>query len=149
MNKLIGYTELNVNGESIPVKFGLKALELFIKEYGIKFSELPDLFEITVVAGVGTDKQIQGILPKDLIKFLTTSIWAGANYVAQREGKGEDYYSLENVYDWIDEIGITNPECMKIIKTFSAAILNGGTLPKEIDQQESEDTNEIKKKSST
>ena len=117
MNKLIGYTELNINGEVIPVKFGLRALEYFIAEYGIKFADLPTVFEVTD----------QGVLPTDLIKFLRISVRSGANYYAKREGKGENYYSVEQVEDWIEEIGITSPDCMKIIKGESVETTRGTT----------------------
>lgn len=150
MNKLVGYTELNINGETIPVKFSLRALEFFINQYGVKFKDLPSLFESTVFTDPETGNESVAIMPVDLIKFLATSIWAGANYIAERDGKGINYYSIEKVYDeWLSEIGLTSKEGVQIISTFSTAILNGGTLPKQIDQEESESTDTIKKKNLT
>lgn len=150
MNKLVGYTELKINGEVIPVKFSLRALEFFMSEYGVKLNDLPTLFEMTTFIDPNTNKESIAIMPKELIKFLAISIWAGANYVAERNGKGLNYYSLDTVYDeWLNEIGLVSKEGTQIISTFSNAILNGGTLPKQIDEVETENTKEIKKKNLT
>lgn len=136
MDKLIGYTEINVNGEVIPVKMGLYALEIFCKQLGIKFNELGSLFE--------ADEN--GLpMPKDLIPFLVTAVWAGANYAAKKEGR--DPYPIIDVYEWIEDIGIATPECIKIVGEVYSSILNGGTLPKEIDTKESETS--VKKKNLT
>jgi len=150
MNKLVGYTELNINGEVIPVKYGLRALEFFMNEYGVKLKDLPSLFEMTTFTDPNTNQESIAIMPTELIKFLAISIWSGANYVAERDGKGINFYSLDTVYDdWLPELGLTSKEGTQIISTFSRAILNGGTLPKEIDEEKTEKSKEVKKKNLT
>jgi len=150
MNKLVGYTELNIGDKLIPVKFSLRALEFFLVEYGVKLNDLPSLFEETEFFDPKTGKKSLAVLPKDMIRFLVIATWSGANFIAEREGKGIKYYSLEEVYDeWIPEIGIYSKEAINIVSTFSVAILNGGTLPKQIDQEQSETDKKIKKKNLT
>jgi len=136
MKKRIGYVELNINGEIIPVKFGIYALELFCKEYDVKIQDITSIFE-------ATDK---GTLPKDIIKFLAIAIRSGANYGAEIAGKGENYYSKFQVYEWLSEIGLNSEESSRIIFAFIKAIMNGGTFIEKQEEESEEPEKETKKK---
>jgi hypothetical protein len=127
INKLIGYTELTVNGEVIPVKLGSWALEKFSEEYGVKLVELNSVFE-TLEIPATEDRPAQFIqAPKDTLKFLAHAIWAGANYC--KKIKGEPQVPLIDVYEWIDEIGgASSPDSIKIMSEFYMSIQNGGPV---------------------
>jgi len=139
INKFLGYATININGEIIPVKFGTWALEKFCEKYGIGFSELGDVFE--QVEGPN-NKKVE--VPKNVIKFLTTALWAGASYVTMLEGGKA--YSLEDTYAWVDEIGTSTPQAIEIMTAFYVSILNGGPIPKQMTVPVVENKTKSKKK---
>lgn len=137
MDKLIGYTEITVKGEVIPIKLGTWALQRFSEEYPVKLVELNSVFEVHEFNG----KELK--VPVDLIKFLTTAMWAGANYV--RKVNGQPLYDIMDAYEWADEIGLNTAPALKIMSEFWMSIENGGPVRLPSDQPAA--TGKPKKKS--
>lgn len=123
MNKFLGYTEIEIDGKVIPIKFGTYALEMFCNAYPTTLTSImDDVFEEKVV----NDKQV--VLPKDIAKFLIHAMWAGANYCSKLKGGPE--YSIIQAYEWYDEVGPNSEEGIKLMSEFYVSILNGGPMPK-------------------
>lgn len=130
MNKLIGYTELNIGeGEPIEIKIGCYVLEKFCESYGIGLAEIGTVFEfrqIEVSEGVKQNVEV----PREPIKFLSLILFHGANYAAKLQGKSE--VSLVQAHEWIDEMGGFNSEgAIKVMTLFMGAIMNGGSPVKQ------------------
>lgn len=121
VNKLVGYTEITIQGEVIPIKMGSGALSLFCDEYGVKVHEIGTIFDVIESDG----KRFP--IPTNSLKCLACAIWAGASYMRQREGLKP--YSLIEVYEWIDEIGGPRaPQATQVMEALYNSIVNGGPV---------------------
>lgn len=115
--------ELKVADENIPVKIGCYTLEKFCESYKIGLSDIGDVFETKEITGKDGKKETID-MPKDIIKFLATIIFHGANYASMLTNGTS--YDMPTVYNWIDEIGLTSDQSVKVMALFIGAIKNGG-----------------------
>jgi len=121
VNKLVGYTEITIQGEIIPIKMGSGALSLFCDEYGVKVHEIGSIFDVVESDG----KRFP--IPVNSLKCLACALWAGASYMRQREGKHP--YRLIEVYEWIDEMGGPRaPQATQVMEALYNSIINGGPV---------------------
>ncbi|MCF0059935.1 hypothetical protein MUK70_11850 [Dyadobacter chenwenxiniae] len=130
MNKLLGYFELKIEEDVIPIKIGCYTLEKFCESFGLGLSQIGDVFERKLVG----EKEIE--IPKEPVKFLATILFHGSNYCAKLSGSGNEY-SIEQAYEWVDEIGFNSDQSVKVLTSFYAAIMNGGTPIKEVPEGKS------------
>jgi len=138
INKLIGYTTIEVSDGKLGLKIGAYVLEAFCASCGLSLEEIGNVFVTKEVEVNGELKSY--VTPKDPIKFLALVLHHGVNYVSgMTDGK---QYPLMQAYEWIDEIGISSPKAINIIAAFMTSIRNGGS-PVEID---SDPKRKLKKK---
>ncbi|MBO9611045.1 MAG: hypothetical protein J7619_00035 [Dyadobacter sp.] len=121
VNKLIGYTEITVQGEVIPIKMGSGALSLFCDEYGVKVHEIGSIFDVVEKDG----KRFP--IPVNSLKCLACALWAGANHMRHRAG--QPFYQISEAFDWVDEIGGPRSEtASRVMESLYNSIINGGPV---------------------
>jgi hypothetical protein len=105
-------TELNVNGKTIPVKFGAYVMKLIADE-GIKLSEISERLQSN---------------PADSLPKI---IYYGA-VNASPDRKGENI-SINDIYDWIDEQpgGLFGKTVMDVLNLFTSQMTDGVPSVKE------------------
>ncbi|MCF2517125.1 hypothetical protein [Dyadobacter sp. CY351] len=124
MDKLIGYSTINVAGKEIPLKFGCYAVNELTKHYKISLSQIySELFTTIEIDG----KKLP--TPKDFFDFTAVMLWAGADYMSRKEGGSG--YTVYDAFDWIDELGISHPDLINAYGQFFKAVENGGVPMKE------------------
>lgn len=109
MNKLIGYTTLDIDGEKIPLKMGSFAIECFLESVGIELHQLDTLYEVREQQG----QQVPVI--KNLIGFTAAVLWSSAHYAAMTEGREPPKFM--QAYEWIDALGGVNSEALIPVHT--------------------------------
>lgn len=129
ITKLIGYTTITVQGQQIPVKFGMTAFTFFTDHYGIELSEIPQkLFK-------WVDREEEGnaisvLVPIRPLDVASVMLWAGANYVNKFNG-GEGFRVIDAA-NWIDELGGIGSEALKPVwDAFWNSYKNGCSPPVE------------------
>lgn len=132
--KLIGYTEIKVQGVVIPVKFGMQAFTYFCDHYGVELAEIIEkLFKWVKRREVdkdGNETEYDAIVPIKPFETASVMLWAGANYVNVFNG-GSGFRVIE-ASNWIDELGgINSAELIPVYDAFWKAYKNGGTPPVE------------------
>ena len=93
-------TEINVNGKTIPIRFGAYVIKKLADD-GIRLQDLPEHIKEN---------------PADIVPRI---IYYGAvNASEERRG---DNVSLNDIYDWLDEIegGLFGEEASKVIDLFT------------------------------
>lgn len=124
MNKLHGYIEIDINGEKVPLKFGLYAIDLLCDKLNIAFS---DLFNIG---------EPDNIFNKSPFKAMAAIIWAGAEYASTVSDSKK--YTLIECYEIMETIGINSEVYNNIALKFWSS------LHQDTDEQE-DDKLKIKK----
>ncbi len=99
-------TKITVNGKEIPIRFGAYVMKCIADE-GVKLSELGELIKDN---------------PFDIIPKI---FYYGA--VNASEGRRGDGISLNDVYDWLDEIpgGLFSEQSQALIKLFTDQMTDG------------------------
>lgn len=96
-------TEIKINDKTIPVKFGAYVVER-LEEDGIYLTELENHVK----------------KPVGLIKKL---LYYGA--VNAVKGKDEKQVSMDDVYDWLDDVGAMSEQVTDILKLFTDSLSKG------------------------
>ncbi|HAY3545167.1 TPA: hypothetical protein JRX92_003578 [Elizabethkingia anophelis] len=99
----MNYTKINIGGKERGAKLGLGFLERITKAEGVSLQELFTKFE------------------QDVLFFLPKMIYYSVLYNDERAGNKADY-NLDDVFDWIDEIGINSEPVMSFIEAFKKSI---------------------------
>ena len=132
ISKLVGFTTITVQGQDIPVKFGMAAFESFIEHFGIEFAEVvTKLFKWTTRTEAdddGTEVSFDVLLPVKPFEVSAVMLWAGANWV--NKFNGGSGFRVIDAQNWIDELGgIGSDQLKPIYDAFWKAYRNGGTPP--------------------
>lgn len=123
INKLIGYTEIEVSEGVLPCKMGAYALQGFTESFGI---ELDKIMTTLVTREVKVDGKTEiSVVPKEPIKFLATILMHGVNYASLSEG-GKTY-TIYDAFRWVDEIGFGSPTAISVYSKFIEAATTGVT----------------------
>lgn len=123
MNKLIGYCE--IGPAKVPAKIGLYVLERVCKDFGVELTGIGSLFSVQKYK-TADGQELEASMPTDLPAFLSTLMLHAVNYAGKLGGTKT--YTLEEVYELIDEAGGLNGDgCSELIAQFMASIANGGT----------------------
>lgn len=120
MEKAIGYFELKVGDQVIPLKFGMYAMDLFCEVLKVDTDSIMTLFK-EVPNHLQEGKTMP--VPKNYIKFMSTAIWAGACYASRVEG-GKPL-DIMQAYEWIDKLGIYSEQVTSVFSEFYFAALTG------------------------
>jgi hypothetical protein len=133
ITKLIGYTTITVQGQEIPVKFGMDAFQSFIDHFGIELDQILDkLFKW--VEREENGEKVPVIVPVRPFETAQVMLWAGANFV--NKFNGGNGFRVIDASNWIDELGgINSPDLAPVWSAFWKAYKNGGTPPIETDEQ--------------
>lgn len=99
----MNYTKINIGGKERGAKLGLGFLEKITKGEGVSLQELFTKFE------------------QDVLFFLPKMIYYSVLYNDERAGNKVDY-TLDDAFDWIDEIGINSDPVMAFIEAFKQSI---------------------------
>ena len=103
-------TKIEINDKVIPIRFGAYVVER-LEDEGIYLSELDE----------HTKK------PVGLIKRL---LFHGA--VNAIKGKDESQVSIDDIYDWMDEVGAMSEQSTGILKLFTDSLTKGVPKAKEV-----------------
>ena len=103
-------TKIEINGKVIPIRFGAYVVER-LEDEGIYLSEL--------------DEHIKK--PVGLIKKL---LFHGA--VNAVKGKDESQVSIDDIYDWMDEVGTMSEQSTGTLKLFTDSLTKGVPRAKEV-----------------
>lgn len=132
ISKVVGFTTITVQGQDIPVKFGMQAFSDFIEHYGIELADIVDKVfkwvEREEKDENGDTNKYQALVPKKPFEVAPVMLWAGANWVNKFDGgKG---FRIIDASNWIDELGGINSEKLAPVwAAFWDAYKNGGTPP--------------------
>tara|TARA_R110002020_G_scaffold471625_2_gene698876 strand:- start:1927 stop:2289 length:363 start_codon:yes stop_codon:yes gene_type:complete len=116
---------INIGGKDRYISFGLKSI-----------SELVD-HEDWGFAKLGQKMSSNPLITTPLI------VYYGAKNGAERNGDVVDF-TLNDVYDWIEEIGLNSPELIKLITVFTNSLV--GYLDDLKGGRSKSNTEEVKKK---
>lgn len=120
VDKTLGYSELKLeSGQTIPLKFGWGALEVF--------AELNNLALEDVFTFLSTKYKQRPI------KTATQILLSGAICYEEIEQTGQDF-TYKQAAGWVDELGMGSAQVTKAINKFFAAI----TIPTELVEEQSE-----------
>ena len=103
-------TKIEINGKVIPIRFGAYVVER-LEDEGIYLSEL--------------DEHIKK--PVGLIKRL---LFHGA--VNAIKGKDESQVSIDDIYDWMDEVGAMSKQSTGFLEMFTESLTKGVPKAKEV-----------------
>lgn len=124
MEKSIGYYELKVDDQIIPLKCGMRAVEGFLDVLGIDLDTRMELFKQVPNPKV-PDTEMS--IPKQYSKFMAVAIWASANYAAETtNGK---FHDLMDAYEWIDKIGLYSQQVQDFYVKFYFCVFTGKVMP--------------------
>ena len=96
-------TKIEINGKTIPVRFGAYVVER-LEDEGIYLSELNE----------HTKKPV-GLIKKLLFHGAVNAI----------KGKDESQVSIDDIYDWMDEVGAMSEQSTGILKLFIDSLTKG------------------------
>lgn len=106
----MNYIKLNIGGEERGAKLGLGFIRFFSESEN---TDVATIFEST-----------EG--PNALI-FIPKAIYYSLAYNCQRKGETADF-TIDDVFDWIDEIGPSSPEVLKWIEAFGQSFKTDDNL---------------------
>ncbi|MCT4238589.1 hypothetical protein HZP42_19595 [Elizabethkingia anophelis] len=99
----MNYTKINIGGKERGAKLGLGFLDRITKAENISLQEVFTKFE------------------KETLSFLPKMVYYSVLYNDERAGNNVDY-DLGNVFDWIDEVGITSETIKSFIEAFTRSV---------------------------
>ena len=137
MEKAIGYFELKVDDQVIPLKCGMYAVEQLCEVFDVDTDRIMSLFK-----SIPNPRKEGDFIPfpKNHIKFMAVAIWAGANCAARLSG-GKPY-DLMVAYDWIDKLGINSEQVADYSKEFYFSVFTGKVRTEPWPEQEAEKKSE-------